>query len=142
MAWKCIDIGDQLHLTRSGRSPADTLVKGDHKTAMPALIRTDLEQIGLCHAVEPDPVKPRVTMENLAGQCRHKRHVIGFSMGQALDRFCQIAIVNAHQPSAFRSDKFNGNGCAFAPANANRRDTALEPTLFQSVEQRHHDPRA
>ena len=141
MAWKCIDIGDQLHLTGSGRSPTNPLVKGDHQTSMTALIGPDPEQVRLGHAVKSDPIEPRITMKNLAGQSGHQSDLVTFSIGEALDGFAQVIIVNAHWAKAIRSKPLNRDGRAFATTDTDRGNSALEAALFQCIKKRHHDPR-
>ncbi len=93
MAREILDVGDDLHLTGPGGGPADPARKGDHQTAVTALIRPDLQQIGRHHPIEAGPVEPLVGMVQFAGHGGHQGDLVGLSRGQGPDAGGKFLII-------------------------------------------------
>ena len=154
MARERVHIRNQLNLSGAGRSAADPAREWDGQATMPALIRPDLEQLRPGHAVKARPVEAVIGVMYLAGDSGHQADRIGFAFGQRGNGFGKRRVVghiifvgvSPHTPEVLVAqrnlDAFNRDGSAFATADADRSHTALQPTLFQRVKKRHHDPRA
>jgi hypothetical protein len=63
---------------------------------MAALIGADFEGLIPHISIKPDPVKPRITVKNLAGDAGHQGDFIAFTGAEGTQPGAQIIIVNTH----------------------------------------------
>ena len=110
MTGEGVDIGDELNLARAGSSAADAAREGDDKAAVAALIGTDLQEFRPGDAVEASPVEAVVGMVNLAGDGGHQCDLVGFAVGQTVDRggkggrLLGVFDIDSNQPAAFTEE--------------------------------------
>ena len=103
MTLERFDIRHQLDLLGPRSCATHATRKRDHQTAMPTLIRPDLQNLGLNHTVKAGPIEPIIGVMHFTRNGCHQRDLVGFARGQRFDRFCQFGIGHSHGLNAFLS---------------------------------------
>ena len=85
MIRKGVDIRHQLHFARARSRTANPARERDHQTAVPALIRPDLQQFRPNHTVESGPVRHGMGVVQLTHHGRHQRNGVRLSMAERID---------------------------------------------------------
>ncbi len=106
MALEGFNIRDQLDLLGPCSRTANAACKWDHQTAVPTLIRTNLQNLWLNHTVKAGPIEPIIGVMHFTRNGCHQRDLIGFTRRQRLNGFCQIGIGHSHGLNAFLSSLF------------------------------------
>lgn len=75
-------IAHQLSLAKTGRSAENPPIEGDLQAAVPALVRTDLEQLGRDDPVEAGPIKVGEAMVKFAGDRGHDGDQVALPLDQ------------------------------------------------------------
>ena len=87
-----LDIGDIQQPLFTGTLAADPALKIDRQTAVAALVRTDFEGLAVDIAVETNPVEMVELLVQLAGDRRHQRNRVGFTIAERVEPLEQLIV--------------------------------------------------